>query len=382
MSVIIVQYEDPGQRAEARDDTLNRVVSEPALPSMRWRFVRETAQAIDRECQIVPGDTIVVAVSGGADSLSLLAALSTISRKPHRRYVLEVVYVHHHLRPQADVEAVAVRDLSNLLGWRFHQQDVYPDGQDGNLASSARDLRYCALAQIAEKTNATAIATAHHGTDQLETLLLNLVRGAGLDGLAGMPWRTNLMGATVIRPLLNQSHDDCVRLCRKLGWKWFEDASNRDETKNRNLIRAKIVPILYQMAPDLESRVWRTTELLRAAATIIREVVNESFGDSAIRADGSRILSRKSLCNLNDLVLGEGLRQMAGRSGVTVDALSFPMIRQVIDAIRDHAEHRREICWPGGVRIVVSSKQVEIWPTDRPGFDPEGTSTRKDAEQI
>jgi len=238
----------------------------PRLPSMRRRFVRRLAEAMENPCRVRRGATLLLAVSGGADSLALLAGLTAIARKPHRDYRLHVACVHHHLRDEADAEAEAVEHLAAALGLPFHRRDIHPANAPGNLEANARRDRYDALFEIARSVKAEAIVTGQHGTDQIETILLALARGAGLVGLAGMNWRSDLGPVAILRPLLNQSHENCVELCRSIGWTWFEDPSNRDESRSRNLIRSRILPVLREIAPDLETRIHRTTDLLEAAA--------------------------------------------------------------------------------------------------------------------
>jgi len=338
------------------------------LPSCRTRFVRLFGQSLAVSCEIEPGAVLVAAVSGGADSLAMLAGLSALARRPHLGYEIVVVHVHHHLRSEADEEAGLVESVAEGLGLPFEQVDI--DGgkmrSRGNLASRLREQRYRALARIAGERGATAVVTGHHGTDQVETVLMAMLRGASLDGLAGMRWRSVLHGVPIVRPLLNQSHTDCVELCRSIGWTWCEDRSNwMVEESDRAKIRHEVVPTLIEMAPDFERRVCRMTDMAASIDDLVEQESRVVFG---CVPDGERSVGRDRavLRMVHPVVLGAALRGVAVGFGARADRLSNRVVRTAVDAILDEDRHPRTFEWACGVRVVVSSRtvRVEVWVGD------------------
>jgi len=298
----------------------------------------------------------VVAVSGGADSLALLLSLAALARRSHRRYQLIVGHVNHHLRPEADREAEAVRRAAEVLGLECEVRDVHPRGAAGNLAAAARTMRYESLAGIMRSVSAGALVTAHHGTDQLETVLMALLRGAGPEGLAGLAWRSRRWGIDIIRPMLERTHAECIDLCRRCGWTWAEDPSNLDVSKRRNAIRARLLPLLLDLAPDLDRRVHRTTDLLREAAGLIEREVDRAFPDAAAGE-----FDRGALAAAGELIIGAGLRRAGATLGSPLDELTHEVVRPAVDAIMDTAVRRpRRFHWPGGITVVVRARVVAI----------------------
>ncbi len=331
-----------------------------AVPSTRLGFVSAVAAALDRRCGVGPGERLVLAVSGGADSLALLLAMAALSRRSHRNYRLVVAHVNHHLRPEARQEAEMVREAAERLGLPFDLREVHPRREGGNTASAARRLRYAALARVAVETGSAAIATAHHGTDQLETVLLALMRGAGPEGLAALAWRSERWGATIIRPLLNRTHADCVDLCRRCGWGWAEDPSNLDASRRRNALRARLVPLLLDLSPQLDRRIHRTTDLLREAAELVEREVARVFSDG--RAGE---FDRAALAGESALIVGAGLRRAAAARGAPLDELTHEVVRPVVDAIMDTGVRRpRLFHWPGGVTLIVRARTVLVRAAD------------------
>lgn len=330
--------------------------SAAVVPSTRLAFVSAVAAALDRRCGVGAGERLVLAVSGGADSFALLLALTALARRSHRGYRLTVAHVNHHLRPGAGREAEMVGQAAERLGLPFALRDVHPKRERGNAASAARRLRYEALAEVAAETGSAAIVTAHHGTDQLETVLLALMRGAGPEGLAALAWRSERWGATVIRPLLDRTHEDCVDLCRRSGWTWAEDPSNRDEARRRNALRANLLPRLLELAPDLDRRIHRTTDLLREAAELVEREVARVFPDP--RAGE---FDRAALAAEGPLVIGAGLRRAAAVLGAPLDDLTHEVVRPAVDAIMDTDVRRpRRYHWPGRVTVAVRARVVAL----------------------
>ncbi|MCC6909797.1 MAG: tRNA lysidine(34) synthetase TilS [Phycisphaerales bacterium] len=326
----------------------------PGLPSTRLRFVAAVATALDRRCGVRARDRLVLAVSGGADSMALLLAMAALAGRSHRRYNLAVAHVNHHLRPEADVEAQNVREASARLGLDCNLLDIHPRAAAGNLAEVCRRLRYEALAEVVRGSRAAGLITAHHGTDQLETLLMALMRGSGLDGLSALAWRAPRWGVDIIRPLLDQSHQDCIDLCRHCGWTWAEDLSNLDESKRRNAVRARLLPTVLELAPDLDRRIHRTADLMRQAAALVqREAV------SAFTADEAGAFDRARLATSGELIIGAGLRDAAAALGARRDDLTLEVVRPAVDAIMQTQVRRpRRFDWPGGVVVEVRSRKV------------------------
>lgn len=327
-----------------------------SVPSTRLAFVSAVARALDTRCAVREGDRLVLAVSGGADSIALLLAMVALARRTHRRYELIVAHVNHHLRPEADAEARGVGEVAAGLGVECIICDIHPGAEGGNLAAAARERRYAALTGIVRERRAAAIVTAHHGTDQLETLMMSLLRGAGLDGLAALAWRANRWGVDLIRPMLDQTHDDCIGLCQRCGWSWAEDASNQDETKRRNAIRARLLPLLLDLAPDLDRRIHRTTDLMRHATMLVQREAAAVFVP-----DASGAVNRAALARAGELVIGAGLRDAAANLGSPRDELTQEVVRPAIKAIMQTGIRRpRRFDWPGGVVVEVRSKHVRV----------------------
>ncbi len=292
--------------------------------------------------------------------MALLLAMAALARRSHRTYELVVAHVNHHLRPEADEEAQQVRDAADRLGIESVVDDIQPSEAKGNLAAAARSMRYAALAEVVQAKRAEVLVTAHHGTDQLETLLLALMRGAGLDGLAGLAWRAPRWGVEIIRPMLDQTHGDCVELCERCGWSWAEDASNQDERKRRNAVRAQLLPLLLQLAPDLDRRIHRTADLMRDAAELVSRQAASAFG-----VDSAGAFDRARLAAVGELIVGAGLRDAAAALGSGRDELTAEVVRPVVEAIMQTSVRRpRRFDWPGGVVVDVRSRTVRLTGAD------------------
>ncbi len=220
-------------------------------------LVREVLAAVGRLG--LAGRGVLVAVSGGLDSTALLHALHLLSES--QRLNLSIGHVNHGLRgDESEADETAVRDLAAALGRPVRVARVDPGALREGLSSrerptlqeAARTLRYRALAELAEQTGASRIATAHTADDQAETVLLRLMRGTSPDGLGGIPERSP--DGRIVRPLLRVSRNQIERFARARRLHWREDSSNRRVNYARNRLRRHWLPGL---AGDFNPRLLR-----------------------------------------------------------------------------------------------------------------------------
>lgn len=226
----------------------------------------EIKRYIEKNQLIRPGDGVVVGLSGGPDSVFLLYALHTLQAR--MGFTLRAVHVHHGIRgAEADRDAAFSEKLCAKLVVPFQAVHVdapsYAAQQGLGLEEAARILRYEALETARQQlTTPTAwIAVAHHLDDQAETVLHNLVRGAGLRGLAGMENRRN----HVIRPLLSIKREDILKWLEQNKIAYVTDSTNADPHYTRNRIRSTVLPELREINPEASAHIAHSAALLREA---------------------------------------------------------------------------------------------------------------------
>jgi tRNA(Ile)-lysidine synthase len=308
------------------------------------------------------GETTIVGLSGGADSSALLIALASVSHAPERIIAAHVV---HDLRPRAEALADrdAARELATRLGLRFVEAEVKVRHLRGNAEANARRLRYAALARLARELGARFVATAHHAHDQAESVLIALMRGAGPRGLAGVasrrvlsPARPGHASVQLIRPMLGVEPDEARRICREAGWAWREDATNRDLTRLRAAVRARLLPVMLELNPSAARAIVRGAALQRKLARLLSTRARRlSDGSPAGPWDRAR------LRRAHEAVVGELLRR-AHRSvgaGVGRDRLSQGVIDAAVRLIRSDDTSPHAIDWPGA-SLVVSARHVRL----------------------
>lgn len=224
-------------------------------------LVRDTM----RKYQMVrQGDTVVVAVSGGPDSMVLLHVLNQLKEELHLQ--LQVVHVNHMFRgEQARQEAQMVADYARTLGLpvRVFQEDVpalIKQSKDSKQAV-ARTVRYRCIEQVANEVGAQRIATGHHADDQAETVLMHLLRGTGLTGLQGMlPVRQE----RYIRPLFEVTRQEIEQYCQEENLPFALDPSNASNVYTRNRIRNQVLPLLQCINPGIVSTLNRLAKIAQA----------------------------------------------------------------------------------------------------------------------
>lgn len=206
------------------------------------------------------GETVLVAVSGGADSVALLDVLGDLRQA--LGLTLQCAHVHHGLRAEADADADFVRRLCERLAVPFHLERVTVRREPPweGLEAEARRTRYAALEARALTLGASRIATGHTADDQAETVLMRLLQGAGPRGLAGIaPARGRF-----IRPLLDARRDEVLAHLGSRGLGWVEDATNRDPRFLRNRLRQDVLPFLArQYGPGVVESLCRSAALSR-----------------------------------------------------------------------------------------------------------------------
>lgn len=223
---------------------------------------------------------VVLAVSGGADSVALLRAFSTVVQSSPEPHV--VAHFNHGLRPpSSDEDEQFVACLSESLGLKFvagHADcDRIRSRAANGLEATARRLRYEFLDEVAQRNNCKYVATAHTADDQVETVLHRILRGTGLGGLAGIPF-TRPLGSTVhvVRPLLEFSRAEVLQYLRDLGQSYRHDASNDELHFTRNRIRHQLLPLLRQsFNQQIEMSVLRLAQLAAEAQQVINQRVQK-----------------------------------------------------------------------------------------------------------
>jgi tRNA(Ile)-lysidine synthase len=216
-------------------------------------------QAVEREGSIRRGERVLVACSGGSDSVGLAALLAALAKPMDLQ--LTVAHVNHGVRASAwQDEAVALR-VSAALGLPLRVAAVQPQKRD---EATLRDARYDALVTIARDTGAGAIATGHNAEDQTETVLLALFRGTGPQGLAGMPPRREIAnGVALVRPLLRFERAEIRAYAQAAGLPYAVDPTNADVTLRRNAVREALAA-LRPAFPGLDAAVSRAAEVVGA----------------------------------------------------------------------------------------------------------------------
>lgn len=209
-------------------------------------------------------DKVIVATSGGADSMALLVLLNGLAiAKIGLNLKIVAVHVQHHIRgKEAEKDALFVENFCKSKEVPFYRVDVdapfLAKKAKISLEDAARKLRYNALEEIRVKEGANFIVTAHHKDDQAETVLLNLLRGAGAKGLRGM----QVKNGYIVRPILFMSRAKIEEFCKKEKINYCFDSTNDDITYKRNKIRKVLLPLLEEFNPQIKDNLVHTAKLL------------------------------------------------------------------------------------------------------------------------
>ncbi len=237
-----------------------------SLPRVSALLCLEVERFCLRQLALTKGASLVLGVSGGADSTALALVLSLLAPRLDLR--LSALSINHGLRPEADADAAHAHAICQALGMHctLRTVDVKGFAASRHLGEeeAGRAVRYALLEEERKARNAHFIALGHHRQDLSEDVLLRLVRGAGWPSLGGMPARDD--ARCLLRPLLSCDPDDLKQLLRQCGLDWREDASNQSMDYRRNRLRLQTLPLLRAENPALDrtlGHMWQLANLDR-----------------------------------------------------------------------------------------------------------------------
>lgn len=312
-------------------------------------------QALQLALANIPSEqAVAVALSGGTDSVAL--ALMAAQVCAQRAQPLYFFHIHHGLMLEADTWAEHLSELSHALAVPLVVRHVQVDlGQGLGTEASAREARYQALASLAAEHHVAAILLAHHQQDQAETVLLRLLRGAGVLGLSAMQEDVSRQEMRLLRPWLEIERADLIAIAHeyasRTGWHAVEDPSNVDPQYKRGAFRTELVPVLEAHWPA-----WRQTLFRHARqATEVSEILDEvaALDWQTLEPDeGGQSFSLKAWRDLSPARQALALRYWLAQQQV-----AMPGERRLADLMRQlrqlHAlGHDRELLWQHGSHIV------------------------------
>ena len=245
------------------------------------------------------GKRVLVAVSGGIDSVVLLDLLAQLSAE--LEFELSVLHVNHQLRgKESDADEQFVRSLAGQYGLSFSGTRVNTKKEAAkekrSIQEVARELRYSFF--FMKKPEADTVATAHNANDNAETMMLNFFRGTGIDGLAGIPVSRDK--GWIVRPLLFATRAEIVAYARERKLKYREDSSNRKESYSRNFIRRNIIPALEKrINPSLVHTLSQTSTVLKHCAEYLAGQIGEAFSAVVSEKEGSMFFRKDRLQSLH-----------------------------------------------------------------------------------
>jgi tRNA(Ile)-lysidine synthase len=323
-------------------------------------IVHAAARTIRRHAMLEGGETLVIGVSGGADSVALLHVLLRLA--PDLALRLHVLHVDHGLREDSARDGEFVRALGIRLGVPVDVVRVRVAA--GSIEAAARAARHGALEAVAVRVGAARVALGHTADDQAETLIMRLLEGTGVRGLAGIP----PVRGRLIRPLIESRHQDAVTTLTAAGLPWIEDPSNRDVRFFRNRVRHALMPRLVEAAGgDVVGPLGRLARRAREAIDALDHVAAAELERLAHAEHGALVLPRSALGALPRPVAAEVLRAAAARLGsrAPLRAWGHRGLRRVLASAPPRRPFRL-----GGVVVEVSGDRVRVGVTRAPALAP------------
>ncbi len=298
-------------------------------------LVRQLADLAHRTGLFESGDRLLIAVSGGPDSVALLSLLSELA--PSWRLELSVVHINHGLRGrESDEDARFVVDLCQQLGVPVKVEPVpltttvrLREGR--SLQEVAREARYAAMRRLAQALGVGRVALGHQADDQAETVLMWMLRGAGAKGLGGIP---PVREEVFIRPLLDIRRSAILSYLEGKGLAFREDSSNTNPAYLRNRIRHELLPTLLRWNPAIVELLGRQADILREEDRWLDEVTTDQIARLS-RAGGrdAVVLDREGFLALPVALQRRVVRRLIGRVSGTVKGPSFGAVSAVLENI-------------------------------------------------
>ncbi len=365
----------------------------PAAPELARRFEAH----LRRSRLISPGQTVVVAVSGGVDSITLLHLLRFLD--PAWRLRLVVAHLDHAMRPGSAADAEWVAGVCRAWGVQFEgaRADPPPRGQAG-----AREARYAFLREVRRRTGADRIATAHHADDQAETVLFRIARGTGLEGLRGIPPRRG----SLVRPLLPFRRAEIEAYAAAVGLRAREDPTNLELDYVRNRLRHEVLPRLEAIVPGASASLARLADEARAAERVWNALLEPLENAVVLARSADEIeLARPVLLTYDPPIRARVLRRLirglgvvpgrggtraaveftnSGVSGTGIRIAGGVRIERDFDTIRIRrvppercrVDHDRPAVVaapvPGRAEAVIGGRHYNVWWDVGPGAPPDG----------
>lgn len=327
----------------ARSDSIHVLVG---------RFLR--AHGVSRAARLL------VAVSGGSDSVALLHVLLALGQR------VGVAHVHHGLRGgEADREQAFVAELCRALGVPFHAARVDARRRDGRSPEArARALRYGALESLRVANGYAALLTAHQADDQAETVLLRALRGTGPGGLAAI--RPSLDHGRVLRPLLGVRRTALSDYLARRGLAFATDSSNADLAIPRNRLRAEVVPVLEAISPAAVANLAHLAELARGADDAVRTAVALELGVAAEPGEGGLWVDTARLLALAPALRRRALAELASSAGIFTRMSRADFAR--IDEFLGRARAGQRLSLPRAHALFADRGRAWLGPAPGPRF--------------
>ncbi|MDJ1175271.1 tRNA lysidine(34) synthetase TilS [Roseofilum capinflatum] len=247
--------------------------SKPDWSDLHARF---QATLRSRPHLLPPQESLLVAVSGGQDSVCLLKLL--LDLQPKWGWQLGVAHCDHQMRSDSAANAQQVSEMAGHWNLQFYQKTAE---RPLHGEAAARSWRYSALIELAETHGFSRVVTGHTKSDRAETLLHNLIRGSGLDGLAALSWQRPLTERVqLVRPMLEIGRSQTAQFCQQLQLPIWEDPTNQDTRYTRNQIRLHLIPALENINPGASNHLATTAELLQADVEYLESLASNLYTQS------------------------------------------------------------------------------------------------------
>jgi tRNA(Ile)-lysidine synthase len=329
---------------------------------MTNRLTEQVLKTIRHYEMLERGDSVVLAVSGGPDSVFLLEAISALKNKSGIKKI-SVCNLDHGLRgDESTGDSLFVKDLARSRGLEFIHKKI--DLNRTKLKSisteeAAREARYRFFRESAEHIGANVIATGHTIDDQAETVLMRIVKGASLKGLVGISPAREDGDFRIIRPLIEIEKQEIVKYLDGRGIPYRIDSTNREPIYFRNVVRKDVIPFLERYNPRLKRAMFNLAEHLREDFEFISDEKKKAASSIRSSGKGELVIRLKDIAVQPKAIQKEIMRDALGKIGGEVKKLSFRHWKE-LEAVIRRGRKGCAVHLPGGIRVARTGDSINF----------------------